>query len=85
MNEHFTSAKLLAIYNPWVNRFTPLLDDMYERWAAYSDDNTQQARTGNKENFDRTTGNVRYFLQNRQPIYLQQLNQLRQSVGLGNL
>jgi hypothetical protein len=85
MDEHFTSAKLVAIHDPWVAGFTPLLDDMYERWAAYSNDDTATARTNNRVNFSQTTGNVRFFLNNRQPIYLQQLNALRQSVGLGNL
>ncbi|MCL2139451.1 MAG: CotH kinase family protein [Treponema sp.] len=85
LEEYFTSAKTIPLYDAWLARFTPLLDDMYERWSINSGDSLAAGRTTTRNSFNKTTSNVKFFLNNRGPIYLGQLNDLRSSVGLGNL
>jgi len=82
LQNHFTASQLITLYNNFYNRFLPLLDDMYERFAIDSRQDTSEAIATTRASFDRSTQNVRFFLNNRQNIYLSQLNDLRNAVGL---
>ena len=83
MDDDFAPTKTVPLYDEWLDRFTPLLTDMYERWAMDSNNNVSSPNTRNS--FNLTTGNVKYFLNNRRSFYLSQLNGLRSNVGLPNL
>ena len=85
MDEYFDPAKTGPLYDDWLARFTPLLTDMYERWAINSGDNVTNAYNNTRNSFNLTTSNVKFFLNNRRSFYLSQLNALRSNVGLGNL
>ena len=85
MLNDFAPSVTAPLHQEFMDRFTPLLPDMYTRWGVNSGSSATSNITTATNHFNRSTTNVRFFANNREAVYLGQLNGLRTSVGLAPL